>query len=160
MLGFENTIIILLAQMQQAQETPSEVGKYILAGVVFLVVCIAIWFTIRNFTAGETYDLEGQYGGGRGLKTIYRHKRLKRIDRMGLLRGKSRQFVDPELDKLLSDDKLSDAAAYLTGILNAAKEAGDDYARVKYARYSDEVIRRYENLEDKEHGGKAWHFQK
>jgi hypothetical protein len=147
---------ILLAD----QDMPLPMASFIVFGVIGLVVLVAIFISLKNFFSWTKYDLDGSYGGGKGLRRIFRYKRLKRIDREGVMRGGARAFKDPELEKLLSEGRLSDAAGYLTGILNAAKDAGDRHTLRRYARYSEEIIGMYDELELEQKGGKALHMKK
>jgi hypothetical protein len=147
----------LLGQVHQVEYG---VSRYVLFGLPGLAVLVGIVFFVRYILNRTHYELDGSYGGGPGLRRFFRHKRLKRYDREGELRGKAQSFKDLELEKLLYEDKLSEAARYLTGILTAAKEAGDDYTRICYAKYSEEIISRYDKLEEDAKGGKALHVKK
>ena len=144
----------------QVIEVSFPFAKYILLGIVGLIILVVIILVAYKSLRITDYDLDGVYGGGPGLRRIFRHKRLKSIDREGWFRGKSIAFKDPELEILLAEDKLSEATKYLTGVLRAAKESGDRYTRVRYAKYSEEIIARYDKLEEEEEGGKAVHLKK
>ncbi len=150
-------VSLLYAQVLEVEVFPVKTVLYIVGGLFGLVVLFYIGKAIFNRTQ---YEIDGSYGGGPGLRNFFKHKRLRYIDREGYLRGKARSFQDPELEQLLLDDKLSEAAKYITGILNAAKEAGDKHTKRRYEKYYDEIIKRFDELEESEHGGKAIHVKK
>ena len=144
----------------QVVEVSFPLTKYIIAGVAGLIFLAAIIAVVYKSLRGTVYDIDGVYGGGPGLRRVFRHKKLKLIDREGWFRGKSIGFKDPELERLLAEDNLNEATKYLTGVLRAAKESGDKYTRQRYAKYSEEIIGRYDKLEEEEEGGKAVHLKK
>jgi len=144
----------------QVMEVNFSLIKYVLAGVVGLIFLAVIIMVVYKSFRTTVYDIDGVYGGGPRLRRIFRYKKLKAIDREGWFRGKSMAFKDPDLEVLLAEDKLSEATRYLTGVIRAAKESGDKYTRIRYAKYSEEIIARYNKLEEEEEGGKAVHLKK
>ena len=148
---------VLLAQVVDVK---FPVVKYVLLGIVGIIILVGIIIVLYKSYKGTDYDLDGVYGGGPGLRRVFRHKKLKFLDRDGWFRGKSITFKDPEMEILLAENKLSEATKYLTGILRAAKEAGDKHTRRRYAKYSEELIGRYDKLEEDLEGGKAVHLKK
>ena len=142
------------------EDLPPSPIFYAVLVVVGLGVLISIYIVVKRLMSYTKYDMDGQYGGGRGLRSVFRHKRLKRVDRHGIFRGKKREFRDHELEQLLHDGKRSEAAKYLTGLLNTAKAVGDKYTLERYAVYSAELIQMYDDKEAEERGGKAIHLKK
>ena len=142
------------------EDLPPSPVLYVVLGIIGMGVLFAIYVFVIRFMSYTKYDMDGQYGGGRGLSRIFRHKRLKRVDRHGIFRGKKREFRDLELEQLLHDGKRSEAAKYLTGLLNTAKAVGDKYTLERYAAYSAELIKMYDDKETEERGGKAIHLKK
>jgi hypothetical protein len=142
------------------QEMPLPAVSYVVIGIVGLGVLYGIFSVVRKVLSRTMYDLEGTYGGGGGLRRLFRHKRLKKYDRDGELRGKARSFQDMKIEQLLHDGKRSEAAEYLIGLLNAAKKAGDEHMVEKYSKYSEELIRMYDEEEVEARGGKAVHLKK
>ena len=147
----------LMLAVEELPPSPLLNAGLILGGAVLLVAIILFAF---RATAPTQYDIDANYGGGGGLRDVFRHKKLKRVDKHGKFRGKSRTFRDLELEQLLHDNKLSEAAKYLTGLLNAAKDAGDRYTLVRYSEYSTELIKMYDDMEAEQRGGKAVHLKK
>jgi len=142
------------------EDMPPSPYLYVVLAIVGMGVLISIYIIVMRLTSYTKYDMDGQYGGGRGLRNVFRHKRLKRVDRHGIFRGKKREFRDLELEQLLHDGKRSEAAKYLTGLLNTAKAVGDKYTLERYAVYSAELIKMYDDKEAEERGGKALHLKK
>lgn len=142
------------------EDLPPSRFLYVVLAIIGMGVLFAIYIFVMRLTGYTKYDMDGQYGGGGGLSRIFRHKRLKRVDRYGIFRGKKREFRDLELEQLLHDGKRSEAAKYLTGLLNTAKAVGDKYTLERYAVYSAELIKMYDDKETEERGGKVIHLKK
>jgi hypothetical protein len=157
MTGIDDISVLLLGQAFVAETEPPNYLLIGILGVIGLAIIIAMAVKIRNWTQ---YDLDGSYGGGRGLKRVFRHKRLKRHDREARLRGKARMFEDAELEMLLDSGKISEAAKYLTGLLNAAKQSGDKHTMRRYGEYHKELLEMYDEKVLEAHGGKAVHLKK
>ncbi len=155
MCGLNEITVLLLAQ-SGVDKPPN----YILIGVILVIILVLVVSAVIKIRKMTQYDLDGSYGGGGGLSRIFRHKKLKKYDRDGLIRGRARMFEDAELKMLLDAGKVSEAAKYLTGVLKTAKEAGDKHTRRRYEGYYKELIEIYDEKELEIHGGKAIHSKK
>ena len=147
--------------MAQLRPMPMPRGLvFFFIGMGLIVISVCIYFIYRFFITRVEYDLDGTYGGGRGFRTVYRHKKLKRVDREAAMRGSVRTFKDAVIEKLLYEERVSEAAQHLTGLLNVAKEQGDKFTLKRYSAYTKELFGMYDKMEEDDRGGKAVHIKK
>ncbi len=101
----------------------------------------------KIFPVFHPYTIDGEYGGGKGLKRIYRDIRLRKLDREGYHRGLPEVYRDAELERLISDGRLDDAARYLRGICFAAKDVRDEFTIRRYEKYREDLLEAYRSRE-------------